>query len=535
MRNRFVRATAAAAALVLGLSACADRGGEEESPPAVEENESWVEVGYFPQGDGAGEPQQGGTLTFAEYAETRSYDPSMVIPTASSGGNSLIALYDLLVAYNVETEEYEPKLAEAVEANDDFTEWTITLRPGVQFTDGTALDADAVVGSMNWFMGSTGFDVSIIGPLWGGVEKVDDLTVRITLTEAWANFDSMLARSLGMIVAPAAIEGDEFQPIGAGAFTVKSYAPGENLIFEANPDYWDGEPYLDELRFVWLGGDQTVLESYDAGSINGGYVNNVLVVSELAERDVPRSSYLSNLGHVIQMNHKEGNPGAYPKARKAMYLATDVEMLSDRVYDGKSIWGKRIFAQTSQWNEGEMDQNPVDVEQAKTLLEEAKAEGYDGKIHVVGTDTPTTREVLLTLKAQWESVGFEVETENIRAVADLITRVFVEKSYSVTSSGLNTLDEDPYPNLFSSFHSSAGTNIMTNNDPEFDALLEELRATPLNEAQDVINRIEEHFEEVTPAIPASAFTPTTFWTEETHGIRVIQEGMTDFSKAWVAN
>lgn len=492
-----------------------------------------VEPGFFPQ-ENPGEPVQGGTLTFAEFAETRSLDPSVVIAAGAAGGNSMVALYDQITRFNPETGVFEPRVAESVAPNDDFTEWTISIRPGINFSDGTPLNADAVVGSMTWYMASHGNDVAIIGPLWEGVEKVDDLTVKITLTDSWATFPSLLSRSLGMIVAPAAIAGDEFEPIGAGAWLPGEYAPGEHLTFKPNPNHWDGVPYLDELRFVWLGVDQTKYESFVGGAVHGAYLNDNEVNQRLADDGFPRYTYVSNNSRVILINHSEGHPGADLRVRQAMALAVDPKMLNDRVNSGIGMYGKTMFAPSSVWHSEDAEVNEFDPEAAAELVEEAKAEGFDGNLQVMGPQTST--EVMLALKALWESVGFTVEVDEVRNVADFITRLYVEKNFSMTTSGLNSLDEDPYQNLFSALDSKATTNVGMYNDPEMDALLAELRETPLDDtaaAQDVLTRMENRYTETVPFITYGYFTPTTVWQEDVYGLLPVGEGLTDFGKAWI--
>ena len=59
---------------------------------------------------------------------------------------------DVLLRYDPETAAYEPHVAESLEANDDSTVWTMTLREGVEFSDGTPLDAGAVVASIERYL-----------------------------------------------------------------------------------------------------------------------------------------------------------------------------------------------------------------------------------------------------------------------------------------------------------------------------------------------------------------------------------------------
>lgn len=527
-KSRVLRGAALAVAATLVFSACAEPG---DSPDAPGSGES-VRPGLYPQAE-SGDPVSGGTLTFADLSEVRSLNPAEVIATGASGGTALNAVYDQVVRLNLETGEYEPRLAESVEANEDFTEWTITFRPGINFSDGTPLNADAVIGSMNWWTSQPAYDMAVVGPLWGDVEKVDDLTVKITLRESWATFESMLARSLGFIVAPAAIAGDEFVPIGAGAFTFDSYAPTENLVLKANPNHWDGAPHLDELRFVWLNSDQTRYEAFNGGTVHSAYVQDAPMVEEIFANEVPRVTYLSNNGQLMLINHAPGHPGEYPAARKALAHAINPDMIRERVFDDAGYAGKTLFAPVSRWYDESVEINAYDPERASELLDEAKAQGYDGKAHILVSDSPTGRETTLTIQAQLEAAGFEVETEFVRNLADFISRLYGERNYSLTTSGLSLQDADPWLSLYLSMHSASASNISGNADPELDALIDQLRITPLSEADSVITEIENHYQAAVPSVNYRYMTPTIIWDEDVHGIVGLNETMVDFGKAWI--
>jgi ABC-type transport system substrate-binding protein len=75
-------------------------------------------------------------------------EPLSLYCADETDGESLRAceqLFDPLLSYTIGGTEVEPNLAELPEANDDLTEWTVTLKPGVQFSDGTPLTAEDVV------------------------------------------------------------------------------------------------------------------------------------------------------------------------------------------------------------------------------------------------------------------------------------------------------------------------------------------------------------------------------------------------------
>ncbi|NLT30105.1 MAG: ABC transporter substrate-binding protein [Propionibacterium sp.] len=539
--TRWTRVAALGAAAALALAGCAraenDTTDGTDGNTGTDDTKTYVEPGTYRQDEDGGEPVKGGTLTFAEYAETRSLDPAVTIPTGPSGGSSLYAVYDALVRYNQETGEHEPRLAESVEPNDDYSEWTVTLRPDVKFSDGTDLNADAVLGSVGYYLQNQGYDLGVIYPMWEGIEKTDDMTVVFKLKGTWTTFDAMLGRGMGFIMAPAAYAGgpDAFEPIGAGPFTLDNYAPGESMTFRANPNYWDGEPYLDTLRWVWLGNDETKVDTFRGGSVHGGYIRKPGLIKELRAEDTPGTVTLSNGGNLLMLNAGEGRGMSNEKARRAMALAIDSEMLYERAHDGLGMPGKALFATASKWHP-DVELNEFDAEQATTLLEEAKAEGFDGKISYVGLEDPTAREEAMVIKAQLESVGFEVELDMVRTVADLISRVFIERNFDVSKTAIMITESDPYYDLYSVYHSQSAANVLSNNDPEMDALIEELRETPISDEDaiaDITKRLEEHYQAEVPTVSLGGNTAFMFWSKDVYGIEVVNDDMMDFGKAWI--
>src|SRR5690606_10881747 len=136
--------------------------------------------------------------------------------------------------YNAETGEYEPQTAESLTPNEDFTQWTLKLRPGIKFADGTDYNAHAVVASMKRHVEKRSRTSSLITPITD-YQTPNDLTVIFTLAFPWNGFPFALASTPGMIVSPTAVEklGDDLglNPVGAGAgpFVIESFRPNESV------------------------------------------------------------------------------------------------------------------------------------------------------------------------------------------------------------------------------------------------------------------------------------------------------------------
>src|SRR5699024_1651943 len=130
------------------------------------------------------------------------------------------------IRYDADSDEYLPQLAEKLDHDDDYTEWTLHLRDGAVFNDGSPVDAEAVAASFDRYVTRSGTHAQLWQTVVETVDTVDERTLRITLTSPWQQFPAMLTTGPGMVVAPSADDGAEFTPIGAGPFTVEDFQPG---------------------------------------------------------------------------------------------------------------------------------------------------------------------------------------------------------------------------------------------------------------------------------------------------------------------
>jgi peptide/nickel transport system substrate-binding protein len=216
-----------------------------------------------PSGEDEGTPQPGGEVTYALEAET---DDGWCLPEAQlaiAGIQVAKTIYDTLTAPN-EDGEIVPYLAESVEPNADYTEWTIKVRDGIKFHDGTALDAQIVKDNIDAYRGA--YDAR--SPLLfifvfaniDSTEVVDPLTVKVTMKKPWVAFDWFLWGSSRIgIVGRSQLDGDPQtcarELNGTGPFKRESWTVGRSFVAVKNPDYWqtdeDGNklPYLDKITY----------------------------------------------------------------------------------------------------------------------------------------------------------------------------------------------------------------------------------------------------------------------------------------------
>jgi peptide/nickel transport system substrate-binding protein len=222
-------------------------------------------------------PVMGGSLIMGLEAEAtglRPWEDACGEPCV----NVARTVFDVLIQQNSDG-VYVGYLAEGIEPNDDFTQWTMTLRPGVTFHNGVPLTAQTIVDM--FAIQQTGSQSSGQIATYGitGVEAVDELTVLYTLGSPNSAFPAAVNTvPLGYVFEPAAAAADPVgfstNPIGTGPFTMQSRDIDNETIVVRNENYWrtDDEgnqlPYLDQVSFRPIPDEGTRLDALISGTVN---------------------------------------------------------------------------------------------------------------------------------------------------------------------------------------------------------------------------------------------------------------------------
>ncbi len=527
------------ALLTLGLFAC---GGDDDSGStagtAEEPPEERGLIGDQPEA----EPTDGGVLNFGVYAETAGLDPTVVNGSGVAGGIELAAIYDTLMRFDTETLEYQPQLAESLEGNEDGSQWTLHLREGVTFSDGTPLDAEAVVFSLQRHVDNESRFAGMVGRI-ASYDTPDPLTVVFNLSEPWQSFPFLLAYMPGMVVSPTAMQQlgeDEFNraPVGAGPFTVDRYSPGEELILAARDDYWDERPHLDGLRFTVLQGAQANLEAMQSGELQAAFLREPQVVTEAREAGYPGYLNLQNLGAMLLMNNGargQDRPTADVRVREAIAAAVDPTVLDQRADQGHGYPAYDMLSTTSPYyDEGSTLEH--DPDRARQLLEEVMAEtGWDGSLDLACSNIPSRANWALAVGAQLDAVGFQTTVDTSGTVADLIRQVSVDADYDLACYGYNLDDANPFISLSQHVYSTSRQNVIGYSNPEMDALIDELQVAATPEATtDVLNRIQALWDDTVPTVPTAVVPEFIAWDESVHGVVPTVNSMVLFDDAFIA-
>ncbi len=418
-------------------------------------------------------PKSGGTLTIGTFSETPSLDPVTNIGTGVTGGMELAALYDNLMTYDTATGKYAPKVAQSLTANADQTVWTLKLRPGIRFTDGTPYDAAAVVFNLKRQIAMKGRSYSLVS-FMKSFDTPDPLTVVITTTGPNNTVPFSLASAPGMIASPTAITKLGSLAInatgaGAGPFEFSSFAPGEAVALKRNPDYWGGPVYLDGLRFVNYSTQDLTYQAFKTGGLQAALLRDPTVIAQSKSDGYGGLQAIQSAGNTIEMNDgvkvacKGGQPANVcagqpdgtmvttkaattdPRVRRAVAAAIDLNTLNQRVFQGNAQVNTALIAPASRWYGGVAGPK-YDLSLAKQLVSQAKASGtWDGTIRVSCTTAMPSWG--LVVQAMLEQAGFKVNLEANKTVAQNTATVVTQKDFDLACFGTSILEEEPFSAL----------------------------------------------------------------------------------------
>lgn len=453
------------------LTACGGDDDTESGSDDTTEGEGGVRDDTGEEPAEEGEPQYGGTITIGLEAESNSWLPGETT-AANAGLSVMVAIHDPLVV-RTEDGEIEPYLAESAEPNEDYTRYSLTLRDGITFHDGTALTAEVVKANFDEYLTVPG---ATTASTFEGVtmEVTGPLSFDYVLSEPDAAFLDKLLTSPGMPfsieAARAAGEDAGANPVGTGPFVFESWTRDGQLTVSRNENYWRTDeagnqlPYLDGVVFRPIPDEDTRLDSVASGDID--------VMQTLRQSLVRRSREIVDGGGFVSYEWIGNNAGVsimnvlHPplddkRVRMALTMGVDQDQLIE-VLGGTGITPPQTqwFSEDSPWySEAAAEAWPTyDPEAAQALLDEYvnDPERSDGK--PVGAPIsftydcppdPSLVELSQAYQAFWQQLGIEVELDSKEQSAHIDQALGLESDpplsgdYDVQCFRLGT-ENDPF-------------------------------------------------------------------------------------------
>jgi peptide/nickel transport system substrate-binding protein len=363
-----------------------------------------------------------GALIVAQPSDIVSLDLARVTDSESIEVAQLI--FDGLVRWKPGTTDVVPGIASW---QVDGRRWTFYLRDNLEFHDGTAVDAAAVVFSFErlldphhpYYLGDS-------GDYWRDVLKdvqrvtaLDPRTVEIDVSRPYAPLLGDLA--IFPIVSPTAVAkwGDAFQnhPVGSGPYAFESWSPGEQVVLHRFDDYWGTMAGLERIVFEVVGDARQRLVDLESGSV------------DLATSLLPDELPFVELHPDLKLHHAPGNDVSYlafnldhppfddVRVRRAANYAINKEPIVKLAFQGRATAADGPLP-PSQWGYHQASTRyGYDVELARKLVAEAVADGRLDTSRIYKLYAPTTPRLYMAqpervarfLQAGLDSVGLKTE------------------------------------------------------------------------------------------------------------------------------
>lgn len=529
--SKLAAGLAAIVCSTLTMAGCATPSTPPEADAA-----GGLPTGFVNVGEDAAKPRMGGTLRISESYPLQSLDPT-VQTGASTGGLEAAAVFDQLIRYNADSDTFEPKLAESLVPNSDFTVWTLHLRAGVKFTDGTPLDAAAVVFNLQRYASTPSAVQSALVRMIAEFDTPNVQTVVMTLDRPWTRFPGLLAGNPGMIGSPAAIKSDpkafSLEPVGAGAFRVTSFVPGEKMLMSRNDAYWNGLPNLEGIDITFNTDPLAGVDRLASSEVDFAKFTGDKPTAEALSKGFPGYIWAGNgWGYLLNHDPASKSPTADVRVRQAMAAAISPDQLRSRISKGAGLYHSSLFGENSLWST-EATGTAYNPDLARALVDEVKAEtGWDGALVLTATGDPAPA---LAVQAMLNAVGFDLVVDTVPTFSDIVSNVFAKRDFQMAQFGLGVFDDDPWASLFPNLHSAASGNASKYSNPEFDSALSEFgSAATLEQAQAAAEGIQTVFANDVPMLITGGNTYAMFWTDRLHGVVPTSRSVMLLDQAYLA-
>jgi peptide/nickel transport system substrate-binding protein len=477
-RARTIVSVVALAAL-LGATGCSDARTTQGQPtpePA-------------PEPEPVSEPHNGGRLVLAVGSVPGSLRPDRQVWDTSTLQVAR-GVFDRLAVYD-ETYRVAPELASSIDHNDDYTQWTITLRPEVVFHDGSTLDAEAVRANL---------EAQRLGPAGALLRPIQSVfvtgpdTVNVLMRSPWSTFPHVLTSQVGFVAAPSVLVEDPFAPIvGSGPFVVQAPTSVDTLRLTKNSSYWqDGSPRLDEIVVEVVPDAAARAEAVTEGTADVALVDDAPVVAELLDAGQVQVM-LDPKGEAPKLTavlNASRQPFLDTTARRAVGFATDRQALVSNGYGGVVKWVRGPVSDTSLWYNDPpiLAPNTTNASEEATRYTEIYGEPLAFQV-LVPTDPATLR-----FAALWQRQLAEagIEAEMVLTEPDQVRQAAVAGEFDAV---LLPMFGSWHPDLaYTSLHESEmtaggvpGPNLARWGSVGLDQALDQARAT-----EDLAEQVEQY-------------------------------------------
>lgn len=355
-------------------------------------------------------------------------------------------------------------LAKSMEpTSDDGCHYEMKLNDGMKWHDGEAITADDVVYTVNMLADPANSGAPNEAVCYDGkvikAEKVDDLTVAVTLEEPFSAFECEFGR---IRILPEHIFGGQTcvkdmteelaMCVGSGPFKLKEYVEGDSIIYERNDDYYREPASLDQV-VIKLMPDLSAQEA----ALQTGEISMMRVTSqtklEKYKADEDYTVYTIPEGRLNYMTFNyQCDIWKNEDARKAVCLALNVDEIVAGAYgsDELAIPAKNFCSPQNFYFNDEMEGYQQNIEEAKALAEKSGLTDITLN-YIYFTQRPNMKETAQIVQQQLKEIGVEVNIQGydngeffMHLFAAWLTGETIEDtSWDLATNGMDSLNADP--------------------------------------------------------------------------------------------
>ena len=466
-----------------------------------------------------GTPKAGGSITVGLEAESAGWQPC-VDSHSESGTMVMQTVYDPLTQRS-EDGEIEPYLAESLTPNADATEWTLKLRSGVKFHDGTDLTSQVLKENYDAFRAPESRCAGALQVVQD-VQVVDPLTLKFTMSGPYSPFPELLLTAYPFSTANAAAKGKDVSanPVGTGPFKFVSWQRDSQLVVEKNASYWqEGLPYLDKVTFRPIPDEDARLASLSSGEVDVMHTLRQQYVKQARDLGdaVKRYEFVGNQCGASIFNTTKP-PVDDKRVRRAIaYSLNQEELIAVLGGEGISPICTQFYAKDSPWYSEEIAKGFPQNDVAKGTKEldaykndpkrsDGKPVGSEVNVDFNCPPDPTLIAATQAYQQHTQKVGVKMNLNQVEQAAHINNAVgkapFTSADYMINCWRLGS-QNDPDTVLFNQYGKPEGNsqNLTNFDNAQLQALLQQGRQeTDQAKRKAIYEQVFEIFNEEVPHV-----------------------------------
>jgi ABC-type transport system substrate-binding protein len=449
-------------------------------------------------------PKPGGSLVFAVEAEEQGFDPA----SARYDATGIIyarTVFDPLTVVAADG-SIKPYLAQSVTPNEDYSEWTIQMRPNVVFHDGTTCDATSFVNSLHHFLGG---EYSFTAKPIQNYTTTGPLTATVTMNQPWVPFDAYLAGGIGgqlaWVIPDAMINNPNGtnHPIGTGPFVFQEWVVNDHFTATKNPHYWrSGLPYLDSITYKPIPDSQSRDSALASKAVQAMHTDDPQSIKQF--RTESSIGYVDDSGPVlgepdmgcILLNLTKA-PFDDSRFRQATVMAINLEAYKIAINFGVNDVSEGVFTAGSPFEPSSSTYPTYNPSQATSLVSELKNEGKSVSFTLGCTPDQATVRAATYIQSALNTVGINCSIAGQQIQQSQLINVALAGQYqallwrqfAAVDPDLNYVFWSPTEIL-----GSLAIDMTRNNDPLVEAALQQGRRSAVPSVRDqAYQKVSERF------------------------------------------